>query len=240
MKRYFLLNIILALMMATGLFGFIDQREETREKILRKLDELKYIRGMLRSGRGKIFVDAAEGEGTLFDNTSIVKNYHHMIQLDINMLARPVDIIETGVEARFQTDLSGKPWTDDGKNISLRDIFAQGILFEFIKIRFGTLYERFTPFTLYAPLDLIPMRSELFYSYYIESLYDNMLHHKNDFPLNGISMNMEFLIPDMDGTWGIKGLTGKLGSAQDEIGNSFDRYLYGVDTYLIIGKTAKF
>jgi len=234
MKKYLLMVLVMILFFSSILSGFVDKGEENREKILKKLDELKYIKGVLLSGRGKIYMDAVKGSGLFFQEATTVKDYNQHIQLDMNILTRPVDIVEAGAEVRFKTDLSTEPYLEEGKNIILRNIFAQFIFFEFIKLRFGSLYEHYTPFTLYAPLDLIPMRSELFFPYYREEQYDHLLYNKDDFPLKGGSMQMEFLIPYFDGILGIKGLAVKIGEGDINLGNSYDRYFFAEHSYLTL------
>ena len=113
------------------------------------------------------------------------------------------------------------------KTLVARDLYAEIVLMGFIEIRFGTFYEKFTPFTLYAPIDLMPLRSELFFSYYQEDLYTHYLYHKNCFPLEGVRIKFELLFPDI-GSYNFNSIAAKLAN-QNTPGNSFDRYLFGVN-----------
>ena len=234
MKR--ILSVILILMYIAPAFGFIDKGEENQEKILRKLDEIKSIQGVLISGRGIIGFDTVSGTGPSFEGMTAVRDSDQLIGMDIEFLTRPADAVTAGVDVRFESDLAAHPTKEPGKLIALRDIFIKARLLDSVEIKLGAIYERFTPFTLYAPLDLAPLRSELFYMYYREDLKDNFLHHKNDFPLQGMSIKVGFFIPAIEADWDVKALLSRLGSSEQEESLAYDRYLIGLNNRITVDK----
>jgi len=225
MKRILIIfALILALM--TNLFSFIDEDEEEMELLERKLDDLKAIEGILFSGRGKIYYDSARGDGQLFKTIDKRVDYNQLVQLDLNFLGRPLQILEGGGSMRFETDVSENPWETESKIFKVRDLYAEIVLLEFIEIRFGTLYERLTPFTLYAPIDIIPLRSELFFNYYQNDIYDNYLHNHPNFPLEGLRVQFELIFPNI-GSYKFKTIVAQL-DGTGFAGNSYERFLFGV------------
>ena len=107
MKSYFIV-FIMVLSLVSSLFGFIDEEEESRELLIRKLDELKVIKGVLLSGRGKVFFDAGKGSGKDFEAMGKKLDYTHILQLDLNFFTRPLDILEGGGVLRFESDFGAE------------------------------------------------------------------------------------------------------------------------------------
>ena len=239
MKKYFLFIVILIVAISTGLYGFIDKKEESREKIRRKLEEIRFIRGTLISGRGIAYMDAVAATGPFFENLSIIEDHNQIINLDLDVATRPALPMIAGAQIRFKADMAGTMWFDGGKAMTIRKVYIKGVLYEFITLSFGSVSEKFTPFTLFAPLDLIPMRTSLFYPYYLYDIYDNRLENKDEFPFRGFKADMEFLVGGSGRTLGIKALAVRLAGTDDEPDNAFARYLFGADCYLLFKEMAR-
>ncbi len=229
MKKSFFCSLLIFLIINT-LSAFIDDEDQKQGRILKKLDELKNIKGVLITGRGKAFFEAGFGSDNLFRDRTIVRDYNHILQMDVNFLAVPTPVFEIGGTLRLQNDLSGF-WGLHGDSIVSRDLYAELILIKFVSLRVGQIYEKFTPFTLYAPVDALPLRSELLYSYYEDDLYENHLDHNNSFPLLGANIKADFTIKDI-GSSSIKGIAAKIGVGSGSgkysmSTNIYDRYLFG-------------
>ena len=228
------LIILLSLVCTSGnIFGSLDKEDQYNEDILDKLEDLKYTRGVVIKGRGKVELGGAYGSGTNFSGLP-VRDYINLIQLDLDFLASPVEIIKLGATIRFENDISGYYGTGD--LVDFRQLWAQVIVFRFVTIKVGTIFEKFTPFTLIAPVDLLPLNNPLFSQYRDISLYDNYLDHQERFPLEGANMDFGFYL-DRNTTIKFKGLAAKLDDNENE-GNSYDRYLFGSSAHFEYYTTA--
>ncbi len=224
-----LTSLLIIFLITTSLSGFIDKEEEKIENLYTKLNELKAIRGVLLTGKGMVFFNANYGKGEPLEPTGKTKDYQQFMQMDINFLAKPLPALECGARLRFKNDLSG--FWGKGDSFSTEDLYGKLLLFKFIKLRFGTIYGKLSPFTLYAPINIVPLRSELFYTYFQEDLYENLLDQPERFPLKGISLNAAVIF-EGNTELGLKGIVSKL-DKYSSAGNTFDRYMFGANSDLI-------
>jgi len=219
MKRY-LITVLVLLILSSNLLSTLDMDEEN--KILDKLEELKSITGVLVTGRGKVFFGAYKGSNGDFTNYNKVKDYKQVIQLDLDFSAQPLNSLKFAGILRFENDISG--YWGTGNILSVRDIYAEMILLRFIEIRAGTLYEKFTPFTLYAPVEIAPLDAPLLKIYKDIQLYDNYLDKYPKFPLEGFRIKSGLMAPDLLSI-NLVGMAVKLDDSSSA-GNSFDRFLF--------------
>ena len=230
--------MLVMMLLAGSLSAFIDEGDEKQEQILEKLDALKNIQGVMVTGRGKGVFEAGLGSDNYFTNQSRARDYNHFLQMDVNFLAVPTKNFEMGGTLRLQNDLSGF-WGLRGDDIYPRDLYAELILLRFVNLRVGQLYEKFNPLTLWAPIDALPIRSELLYEYHKEDLYDNFLDMHDNFPLLGARLRADFNIEGI-GSSTLKGIASKIGEGADGISpDIYDRYLFGAQADLRYQKSMK-
>jgi len=232
-----LLIILLLLVLISNLSGILDTTEQEQEKLREQVEGLKFVKGVLVTGRGKVIFGYAKGDGNAFTNYEKVRDYNQIIQLDLNFNANPLESIRCVANIRAQNDISGF-YAKSGDVLEVRDIFVEFILFRFIQLRGGTIYEKYTPFTLIAPVNLIPLDAPLLKIYKEEALYDNFLNQNGKFPLEGLEAKTGFLLGKL-GSLNLNGFAAKLDGYQSD-GNSYDRYLFGtqINTYLLKMLTA--
>ena len=218
--------ILILLLISINIYGFVDRSEESRERLIRKLDELKSVKGVLVTGRGKVFFNSVIGDGTAFPtNNRQKRDIFHIMQMDLNFMARPAKSLEVGTTLRIESDIARfYDWGEARpEKIFAQEMYMEIILFKFLLLRFGSLYDKFTPFTLCAPVDAIPLRSELFFRHYTENLYSYLLNPDKTFPMKGLSLQSDFIIEDL-GEIAFTAMLQKLADNADD-DNSFDRYL---------------
>ncbi len=233
MKRFFVILIVAGYY---TIFGTMLHSEiEQRDTILAKLEELKNIKKVLITGRAKVIFNSASANGDSFINYEKTRDYNQLIQLDLNFLAHPLEILKLGTTLRFENDISG--FFGTGDMLDIRELYGEILLLRFIKIRIGTLYEKFTPFTLWAPVKLVPLDAPLFSLHKDIALYDNYLDKAEAFPLEGLSINSAFKAGEI--RMDITGLATKLDD-NTTVGNSFDRYLFGANGKIVYNKIAAF
>ncbi len=223
MKNH-LIAVLFSLLLISNLFGAIDKTEQEQESLWQKLEDLKHVKGVLVTGRGKILFGYGKGDGNAFANYEKVRDYNQLIQLDLNFTANPVESLKCGANIRVQNDISG--FYDNSEDIlQIRDIYAEFIFFRFIQLRAGTIYEKYTPFTLIAPVDLIPLEAPLLSAYKDLALYDNFLDRNGKFPLEGLELKIGFFLEGL-GSLNFNGIAAKLDDNESD-GNTYDRYLFG-------------
>ncbi len=212
--------IICLLFISLNIYGFKEDLE--KERILTEIDQLKNVKGTLITGNGKVYMDGAFGKGPLFNQLAQQRDFYHIMQLNVDFMAVPIDIMKCGATLKFENDVSG--FWGVGDSLSMRELYGEFVLLGFIDIRAGTIYEKYTPFTIYAPVNIIPMGCELFYLYFENDLYDNLLHHKDKFPLEGMTMDAKFSLANA-----LLQVTGTAAKIDDSAaaGNSYHRYLFG-------------
>jgi hypothetical protein len=214
-----------------GLNAFVDRSDIDREMILSRIDALKVIKGVYLSGAGNVFFNASFGAGNEFLNVTRKADYNPLAQMDIVFTALPLPVLSCGADIRLQSDLSGQAF---GNSVTVESFYSELTLYGFIVVKFGQLYEKLTPFTLYAPIDAVWMRSELFNGYFNEDIRLAHLRTDGTFPLEGLSLKTEFLFGET-GVWGLKAMGAKI--ADDTTpGNSFDRFMLAANTGLKAGK----
>ena len=223
MKYRILIIFILLCSFHSSIYGFIDNNDEKYDKVLTRLDELKSIKGVLMTGKGFGFFENAQADGKAFKGYSRRRDMNHWLQFDLNLLAVPHKNIEIGGALRLESPLNG--FWGDGSVLSGRDIYAEVILFRFLSMRVGHIYEEFTPLTLSATVNDLPLRNELLYSYHRKALYDNYLDQGEKFPFQGINLKSDFTVFN-SGELKLKGLASKIEDNDSSI-STCDRYLTG-------------
>ena len=219
-----LIAVLFSLLLISNLFGVLDKTAQEQESLRQKLEDLKHVKGVLVTGRGKVLFGRGEGDGNAFTNYEKVRDYNQLIQLDLNFTANPVESLKIGANIRVQNDISGF-YANSEDILQIRDIYAEFIFFRFIQLRAGTIYEKYTPFTLIAPVDLIPLDAPLLSAYKDLDLYDNFLDRNGRFPLEGLEAKTGFFLKGM-GSLNFNGIAAKLDGYESD-GNSYDRYLFG-------------
>jgi hypothetical protein len=142
--------------------------------------------------------------------------------MDLDFEANPMRIVRAGASLRFRNDLSG--YYGAGDSLTFRNLWGEIVLFRFLTLRLGMVYENYTPLTLSAPVELLPLSNPTLSAYRDNMLYDAYLDRKDRFPFEGVTMNADF---SGDGhSLNLRAIAAKLDEAGNA-GNSFDRYLFG-------------
>ena len=220
MKKIVALVMLALLPLTVNLRAFIDQDQVDKEEVMRLLNELKVVKGILFTGRAWIYLDPVWGSGPAFDVMSKKMGFNPQMSLLMEMTAFPMPMVELGSRLRFIHSQRG------GTQLLGENLYADFILFQFIRFRIGQCSEKFTPFTLQSSVDQVWMRSELFNAYYQEDLYAKLIPTDGSVPFEGLKMKFD-LAMGQDATVGLKAIAAKVLNDSQK-GNSYDRYLAGL------------
>jgi hypothetical protein len=164
----------------------IEKRQDT---ILRVLDKLAFQKGLLFSGRIRLFYDVDRFDGPAITTNFAVWRNNTYLRADLKMEFSPSPFIYGGWTIRLQNDV-GNFW--GGGSIGARDLFLRMDLYDFIRLNLGNFRHSATPFSLWAPVPGFFHEPEVFLTSRNDDLANVYLDAENKWPLQGLKVSTGF------------------------------------------------
>ncbi len=185
MKR---ILIFIAVIFLNISFLYPKEENSEREELMKKIDFIESQKTFWIEGKGIIWSENLKAEGEDIDPSLPVREHNNYMTVDFTIIKKLFPEIKISGTLRFQNDFSG--FYLAGDSFSVREIYVESIMLDFIKLRIGDFYQTFTPLTFYVDIKPLGYKNSIFDLCEEKKIYDSYLD--KGFPLQGLSGSADF------------------------------------------------